>query len=255
MAGNTANTAVWGEADVLVGPITATIPTTNADFPISRTETISTTSGDATITGAAGTFSSSDVGQTITGTGIPADTTILSFTSDTEVEMSANASATGASVAATLGATTGWKYAGLLDGGQGFEESIEVESTQHSAWGYGVILTTYKDQVLTRTFTALEENAAVMDLVYDTSSMTFDDEAGTYVGTLKVRDHTEQIRIAFVTRSGTTEKRLISKGYATVAPTTAGSDSEESLGSKTFEATIYPNGSQELWYAYKGASA
>ena len=75
-----------------------------------------------------------------------------------------------------------------------------------------------------------------------------------YVGTLKVRDHTEQVLIAFVTRSGTDERRLISKGYATVAPTGAGSESEESLGSKSFEATIFPNGSQELWYVYKGVS-
>lgn len=182
MAGNTANAAVWGEADVLIAPIGTTLPTTNAAFG------------------------------------------------------------------------AGWEYVGLLDGGQGFEEGIEVTSTQHSAWGYGTIFTTYRDQVLTKTFTALEENEIVMGLVYDVASMTFDDEAGTYVGTLKVRDHTEQVLIAFVTRSGSDEKRLISKGYATVAPTAAGTDSEESIGSKGFTATIYPNSSQELWYAYKGAS-
>lgn len=182
MAGNTANAAVWGEADVLVAPLGSAIPVGNAAFSVA------------------------------------------------------------------------WKYVGMLDGGQGFEESIETSSTQHSAWGYGTILTTYQDQVLTKTFTALEENAVVMDLVYDTSGMTFDDVAGTYTGTLKVRDHTEQVLMAFVLRSGSNEKRLITKGYATVAPTSAGSDSEESLGSKTFEATIYPNGSQELWAAYKGAS-
>lgn len=252
MSGNTANAAVWGGADVLIGPITATIPTTNAAFPMHRSVEVTTTNADATLTGTG--FSAADVGQSITGTGIPASTTILSFTSATEVELSANATATG-TVTAEIGATTGWNYAGLLDGGQGFEESIEVESTDHDAWGYGTIFTTYKAQKLTRTFTALEENETVMGLVYDVSSMTFDDDAGTYVGTLKVRDHTEQIRIAFVTTSGTTEKRLISKAYSTVAPTTAGSDSEESIGSKTFEATIFPNGSSELFYAYKGASA
>jgi hypothetical protein len=84
--------------------------------------------------------------------------------------------------------------------------------------------------------------------------MTFDDDLGTYVGTLKVRDHTTQLRIAFVTTSGTKTKRLISKSYATVKPTSAGTDSEESLGSKGFTATIYPNGSNELWYTYKGAA-
>lgn len=148
----------------------------------------------------------------------------------------------------------GWEYVGLLDGGQGFEEAIEVESTDHDAWGYGTIFTTYKAQKLTKTFTALEENSVVMSLVYDTSAMTFNDTLGTYSGTLKVRDHTEQVLIAFVTTSGGNEKRLISKGYATVAPSNAGSDGEEALQSKGFTATIYPNGSQELWYAYKGAS-
>ena len=255
MSGNTLNAAVWGGADVLIGSITATIPTTNADFPMNRTETIGTTNADATITGAAGTFSASDVGQSISGTGIPVGATILSFTSETSVELSANATATGASVTATIGATTGWTFVGLLDGGQGFEDGVEVEETQHSAWGYGTIFTTYKDQVTTKTFTALEENSTVLGLVHDVSAMTFDDEAGTYQGTLKVRDHTEQLRIAFVTTSGTKEKRLISKSYATVAPTAAGTDSEESIGSKGFTATIYPNGSNELWYTYKGASA
>lgn len=182
MAGNTANAAVWGGADVLIAPIGTAIPTTNAAFG------------------------------------------------------------------------AGWEYVGLLDGGQGFEEGIEVESTDHDAWGYGTIFTTYKAQKTTKTFTALEENETVMGLVYDVSGMTFDDEAGTYVGTLKVRDHTEQILIAFVTTSGGKEKRMISKAYATVAPTNAGSDGEEALGSKAFTATIYPNGSNELWYAYKGAS-
>ncbi len=254
MSGNTANAAVWGGADVLVGPITATIPTTNAAFPMHRTVTIGTTDTDATITFASGAITADDVGQSITGTGIPASTTILSWTNDTTAELSANATATGASVTATVGAVTGWRFVGLLDGSQGFEEGIEVDSTPHSAWGYGTIFTTYKDQVLTKTFTGLEENATVMGLVYDTTGMTFDDTAGTYAGTLKVRDHTEQIRIAFVTTSGSKVKRLISKNYANVAPTSAGTDSEESLGSKSFTATIYPNGSEELWYTYKGAS-
>src|SRR5690606_19395075 len=113
----------------------------------------------------------------------------------------------------------GWEYVGLLDGGQGFEESIEQDSTDHTAWGYGVIATTYGNTKVTKTFTALEENETVMGLVYDTSSMTFDDEAGTYVGTLKVRDNTERVLIAFVTTSGDNERRMISAGYATVAAT------------------------------------
>lgn len=61
------------------------------------------TSGSAAVTAPAGTFSSEDVGRTVTGTGIPAGTTILSVQSGTAATMSANASASN-SAAATLGA-------------------------------------------------------------------------------------------------------------------------------------------------------
>jgi hypothetical protein len=206
------------------------------------------------VTAAAGTFSASDVGLSITGTGIPAATTILTFTSDTSVELSANASATGASVTATIGATNGWKFVGLLDGGQGFEESIEQSTTDHSAWGYGVIATTYGDKKTTLTFTALEENSTVMGLVYDIDGMTFDDTAGTYSGDLGVRDDTERVRLAFVTTSGSTTRWAATKNYATVVASGAGSESEESLGSKAFTATIFPDTNSKIFTVYKGAA-
>ena len=249
--GNTANAAVWGGADVLIAPITASIPTSNGAFAIHRSASVGTTSASATVTGA--TFAASDVGQSISGTGIPALATITAVTPGVSATISANATATG-TVTAEIGATTGWSFVGLLDGGQGFAEGIETSSTDHDAWGYGTIFTTYKAQKLTKTFTALEENKTVMGLVYDVSSMTFDDVLGTYVGSLKVRDHTTQVLIAFVVSSGTKIRRQISKGYATVAPTAAGSDGEEALQSKGFTATIFPNGSNELWYTYKGAA-
>lgn len=251
MSGNTANAAVWGGADVLVGALTATIPTTNGAFPMWRSASVGTTSGSPTVTGT--TFVAGDVGQSITGTGIPVGATISAVSAGVSATISANATAT-ATVTAEIGATTGWAFVGLLDGGQGFEEGIEVEQTDHDAWGYGTIFTTYKAQKTTKTFTALEENKTVMGLVYDVDSMTFDDTAGTYAGTLKVRDHTEQLRVAFVTTSGAKVKRMISKSYATIAPTSAGTDGEEAIGSKGFTTTVYPNGSNELWYAYKGAA-
>ena len=148
----------------------------------------------------------------------------------------------------------GWTYVGLLDGGQGFEETIETESTDHEAWGYGVIATTYKGTKVTKTFTALEENATVMGLVYDTTGMTFDDVAGTYSGDLKVRDNTERILVAFVTTSGDTERRFITANYATIAATSAGSESEEALQSKSFTATIVPDANRTLYKTFKGAS-
>lgn len=67
-----------------------------------RALAISTTNGDATVTAAAGSFTASDVGATITGTGIPASTTILSVTDGGTIELSANATATG-NPTATIG--------------------------------------------------------------------------------------------------------------------------------------------------------
>lgn len=71
-----------------------------------RQVSVTKTSADATLTAPAGTFRPSDVGATITGTGIPASTTIASVTSDTEVEMSANATSNG-TITATVGAQEG----------------------------------------------------------------------------------------------------------------------------------------------------
>lgn len=251
MAGNTANAAVWGGADVLVGPITALVPSGNAAFALARSASVGTTSASPTVTGA--TFVAGDVGQSISGTGIPALATITAVTPGVSATISANATATG-TVTAAIGATTGWQFFGLLDGGQGFEDGIEVGSTDHEAWGFGVIATTYKGQKTTKTFTSLEENSVVLGRVFDTASMTFDDAAGTYSGDLGVKDFTERVKIAFVTTSGDTEKRSISKNYATIAATSAGSESEEALASKGFTATIYPDTNKKLWTVYKGAA-
>lgn len=67
----------------------------------SRTASVTTTLSSTTITAASGTFSSADVGNTITGTGIPAGTTIATYTSSTTVVLSAAATAAG-TVTATI---------------------------------------------------------------------------------------------------------------------------------------------------------
>lgn len=66
-----------------------------------RTATVTLTSGDATVTAPVGTFRPSDVGSpfTVTGTGVPASTTILTVTNSGSIELSANASASGVRVA------------------------------------------------------------------------------------------------------------------------------------------------------------
>jgi hypothetical protein len=252
VSGNPDLATVWGGADVLVGSTTAVIPTAGNGYGLARSQVVATVNADATITFASGTITADDIGLSVTGTGIPASTTILSITNLTTAELSANATATGSPTVA-IGGTNGWKFVGLLDPSQGFEESVEQTSTDHSAWGYGVIATTYGDKKTTVTFTALEENAVVMGLVNDVSGMTFDDVAGTYEGDLGVRDDTSRIRLGFEVTSGDVVRRRTSKNYATVTATGAGSESEESLGSKAFEATIFPDENSILYTTYKGA--
>ncbi|WUD74608.1 hypothetical protein OG937_24400 [Streptomyces sp. NBC_00510] len=61
-----------------------------------KTVTINTTSGQANITAAAGTFTKpEDIGRTVTGTGIQAGSTITAVASDTAATMSLTATATG----------------------------------------------------------------------------------------------------------------------------------------------------------------
>lgn len=62
-----------------------------------------TTSGSAAITSATAAFTAADVGAIVSGTGIPAATTISAVTSATTATMSANASATAAGVSVTIG--------------------------------------------------------------------------------------------------------------------------------------------------------
>lgn len=63
----------------------------NINVPSTRTRTVTTTTGSTSIIGL---FSNADVGATITGTGIPASTTITSITATSAV-LSASATATG----------------------------------------------------------------------------------------------------------------------------------------------------------------
>lgn len=66
-----------------------------------------TTSASPTFTSPTAAFTTADIGSTIAGTGIPAATTILSVQSATSVTMSANATATGATVATTITGPSG----------------------------------------------------------------------------------------------------------------------------------------------------
>lgn len=90
---------------------------------------VGTTLNSAAITGPAGAFHEEDTGRAISGTGIPAGTTISTVTSDTAATMSANATATG-TITATLGAGSAANY-----GFQGWSPESDAESETYSIAG------------------------------------------------------------------------------------------------------------------------
>lgn len=91
-----------------------------------RVVTVTKTSTSPNITAAAGTFQEEDAGRGISGTGIPAGTTISTVTSDTAAVMSANASASG-SGSATLAAAKGTAY-----GFTGWSPETDAESETYT---------------------------------------------------------------------------------------------------------------------------
>lgn len=78
---------------------------TNKTGPTSVTDGV-TTNASTTITSATARFTFSDIGTTISGTGIPASTTIAGVTSATTATLSAAATADGTGITFTLGRVT-----------------------------------------------------------------------------------------------------------------------------------------------------
>ena len=97
-----------------------------------RTQVIGITNTSAAITGAAGTFREEDAGRGISGTGIPVAATILSVTSDTAATLSANATATNASLTASFAVATGAAY-----GFVGWSPETDAESETYSVVAVG----------------------------------------------------------------------------------------------------------------------
>jgi hypothetical protein len=89
--------------------------TTGSGTSVRTQASVGTTSGSAALTGPANTYSQRDVGAPISGTGIPANATILSVTSGTAATSSINSTATG-TITLTIGPRSvnsagflGWK--------------------------------------------------------------------------------------------------------------------------------------------------
>lgn len=148
--------------------------------------------------------------------------------------------------------TDQWDPVGALDDDSpmdGGEESIDA--TDHSAAGFGVYATTYKNQKELRTFTAKETTLVTLGLIYDTSSLT--DSGTTLAGTLKRRDPAKKFKIAFHRENGTDLERYISKQHAYIDSITRSMTDGESL--YEVAVVIVPTSASELYDYYKGAKA
>lgn len=102
-----------------------------------------TTDGDATITSATMAFTAADVGRYISGTGIPPGTKIASYTSATEVELDALATADGTGITFQLNqvievVVTAWHGVRIQnrDGTDDVDYSISGGTPDEPIYGY-----------------------------------------------------------------------------------------------------------------------
>src|SRR5450756_107330 len=65
-----------------------------------------------------------------------------------------------------------WSLVGLLDGGDGFEQSRSQDVKDHYAWGGILVATSRKNFKLTQKFSVLEDNVATRSLIWPGSSAT-----------------------------------------------------------------------------------
>lgn len=145
-----------------------------------------------------------------------------------------------------------WDPVGALDADNPFDNGEEsVDATDHSAAGFGVYATTYKNAKETVTFIAKETTLTTLGILYDATGVT--DTAGTLSGTLKRRDMTKQFKIAFQRESSNLMERRISKNYATIDSVTRAADNDESL--YTVTVLIVPTADEELYSYYLGPKA
>lgn len=139
----------------------------------------------------------------------------------------------GATIPADLDTPFGpeWRLVGLLDGEDGFGESRSQDRSDHVAWGNRLVRTSSRNFVLTRTFSALEENATTAGLVYPGS-----DDGHIRIPTRHL------FLIAFVTYDGPDRtRRLITPQYAEVDEVGDITENETDLTKYEITVKIYPD--------------
>lgn len=123
-----------------------------------------------------------------------------------------------------------WSLVGLLDGDAGFVQARDEDTNDLYAWGGILVRTSRRNFKQTVGFTALEDNATTLDLIWPNSTAT-----------QLIVPRPKRIKIAFELRENDRIKRLISHFQAEVAIDGDITDQEADLTRYEFLATIFPD--------------
>lgn len=146
-----------------------------------------------------------------------------------------------------------WDVVGVLDGGDGFSETMSFDTNDFYGWGWGIIATVRKNFKYTKQFTALEENETVMGLIWPGNDLEWSgDDDQNFAGVLKVPDLENKFKIAFETRSGKKGRRLVSYNYAQIDEIGDSTESDEELQKRQLTVVVYPDNKQRLFHSFKG---
>ena len=140
---------------------------------------------------------------------------------------------------------SGWALAGLLDGGEGFTESRDEDTSEHYAWGGILIKKTRSKHKRTIKFVALEDNETVFRLVNPGSERGTEDVDGVRIDKVVVPKY-EDFSISFETREGGKVKRRTVK-RATIEEIGEIKDGEEEPTVYEITVVLYPEADGTLY--------
>ncbi|WP_331445866.1 hypothetical protein [Streptomyces xanthochromogenes] len=129
-----------------------------------------------------------------------------------------------------------WGLVGLLDGDDGFGESRDEDVDDKYAWGGILVRTSRAHFKLTKSFTALEDNATTRSLIWPGST-----------DTQLIVPKPAQVKVGFETREGGAVKRLITAQYAEISVDGDITENETDLTSYKLVATIFPTSGKVLF--------
>lgn len=136
-----------------------------------------------------------------------------------------------------------WSVVGLLNGENGFVESREEEVNQHFAWGGLLVRISRAQHQRNITFTALEDNDAVFELLNPGS--TRETASGLTTATVKVPTQ-ETVAMVFETRDGDKVRRRCVK-TAQLQEVGEVTESESELRMYEITMALLPQSDSELY--------